>query len=80
MAALILAWVVAGCGPPQRATVRVEVVQTTADLRQALDRRADLTFAAAPPPAGLPVIRVDDAVRYQRIVGVAPRSRTPRPG
>ncbi len=51
---------------PQPGTV--EVVQTSADLSQRLTRLPDLPFAASPVP-GIPVINVDDAVRYQRIAG-----------
>jgi len=48
----------------------VEVVQTTADLRQHLQRLADQYFTSAAPKRGTPVITVDDRIRYQRVQGV----------
>lgn len=46
----------------------VQVVQTTANLRQHLTPLPDLWFAPG-RPRGVPVIRVDDHVRYQRVTG-----------
>jgi glucosylceramidase len=46
----------------------VRVVQTTADLRQRLSRNRGLRFGAL-GTRGLPVLHVDDHVRYQRITG-----------
>ncbi len=48
--------------------LRVEVVQTTADLSEHLTRLRDLHFGAAPVPGGR-TIHVEDAVRYQRMRG-----------
>ena len=47
----------------------VEVVQTSADLSQRLTHLRDLRFEQQ-LPTGIPVIDVDDGVRYQRIEGV----------
>lgn len=46
----------------------VEVVQTTADLSNAMTRLHDLSFSTQ-IPAGVPVIHVDDQLSYQRIEG-----------
>ena len=46
----------------------VKVVQTTANLAQALTRLPDLPFGG-PPPAGVPVIHVNDRISYQRVAG-----------
>ena len=46
----------------------VQVVQTTANLRQHLTPFPDLWFAPR-RPRGVPVIRVDDDVRYQQVTG-----------
>jgi glucosylceramidase len=46
----------------------VQVVQTTANLSERLTPLPDLEFGAA-PLGGLPVIYVDDQVRYQQIRG-----------
>jgi glucosylceramidase len=46
----------------------VEVIQSTATMSQRLARLPDLQFGAS-TPTGIPVIRVDDSVRYQRISG-----------
>ena len=47
----------------------VIVVQTSRDLSQHLERLPDRQFVAH-IPRGLPLIAVDDRVRYQRILGV----------
>jgi glucosylceramidase len=54
---------------PQAAGPFVEVVQTDASLSQHLTRLAEARFSKTSVGA-LPTIRVDDHVRYQRIVGV----------
>src|SRR5450755_418216 len=51
------------------AVAEVEVVQTTANLTEQLTRMPALAFGTV-SALGLPVIDVDDAARYQRIVGV----------
>lgn len=45
-----------------------EVIQTTADLRQALTVLPSEAFTAAPEP-GAAVLQVSDQTRYQRIIG-----------
>jgi glucosylceramidase len=55
----------AGCGS---STGGVEVAQTSLDLRQRVSRLPDLHFVAE-TPRGVPVIHVDDAARYQRVLG-----------
>ncbi len=69
--AAILAVVIvrAGSGSRDRPATTVEAVQTTADLVQHLTRLHDLQFGTGPAGAVL-MIHVDDAIRYQRIVGV----------
>ncbi len=52
-----------GVGP------EVEVTQTTADSSERLARLKNVSFAQ-PPPAGLPLITVDESQRYQRFTGV----------
>ena len=52
-----------GAGP------QVEVTQTTADFSERLARLRSVSFAG-PPPAGLPLITVDESQRYQRFTGV----------
>jgi len=47
----------------------VSVVQTTADLRQRLEPLASLHFSSAAPGKGTPIVRVDDARRYQTVSG-----------
>ncbi len=47
----------------------VESVVTSASLGQALSRQPDLAFSGPAPP-GVPVIHVNDSVRYQHIRGV----------
>ena len=49
--------------------VRVNVLETTADLSRRLSRLPDLTFRRG-VPKGLWVIHVNDTVRYQRVTGV----------
>lgn len=53
-----------------RAPFAVAVVQTTADLSQALTRLHDTRLALGRAPRGMPVIAVDDDQRYQRFIGV----------
>jgi glucosylceramidase len=48
---------------------RIEVVQTTASLHDALTRLPDARFSSR-RPGHVPVIHVDDRVRYQRVTGV----------
>ena len=48
---------------------QVEVTQTTADFSERLARLRSVSFAGA-PPAGLPLITVDESQRYQRFTGV----------
>jgi glucosylceramidase len=76
-AALVLATAIALSGTgvatatPHRSRPRpnVEVVQTTASLRDRLTRLPDLAFRSS--RAGrIPVIHVEDRVRYQRITGI----------
>jgi glucosylceramidase len=52
-----------GAGP------EVEVTQTTADFSERLARLRSVSFGG-PPPAGLPVITVDESQRYQHFTGV----------
>ena len=52
-----------GTGP------EVQVTQTTGDLSERLARLRGVSFAG-PPPAGLPLITVDESQRYQRFTGV----------
>src|SRR6476620_10798381 len=47
----------------------VQVVMTSANLSWRLSRLPDLTFATD-RPSGLPVVTVDDDIRYQRFTGV----------
>ena len=47
----------------------VEVTQTTADGSERLARLRSVSFAG-PPPAGLPLITVDERQRYQSFTGV----------
>jgi glucosylceramidase len=56
---------VSGGGP-----VGVQVVQTTADLSQALTRLPDARLSPGRAPRGPPVIAVEDTQRYQRFIGV----------
>jgi glucosylceramidase len=81
--ALVLVWPrPAGASPPPRAFAAspagavaartaqdVEVVQTAADLSQHLQRLPDLKFSTQ-APRHMPVIHVNDDVRYQRVHGV----------
>ena len=67
----MLAWI-----PAAEASVRrsadpgaVEIVQTSADLSQRLTALPALQFSAAPVARGLPVIDVNDRIRYQRVNG-----------
>ncbi|MHB8660199.1 MAG: glycoside hydrolase family 30 protein [Solirubrobacteraceae bacterium] len=46
----------------------IEVVQTSADLAQRMTRLPDLSWRQT-PPHGVPVIHVDERVRYQRLRG-----------
>jgi glucosylceramidase len=48
---------------------RVSVIQTSSDLAQALVSLPGLRFAPGAPTAGVPVIRVNDTVRYQQFTG-----------
>ncbi len=48
----------------------IHVFQTTNDLRQRLARVPDPWFRTGRIPRGTAVIHVDDATRYQRVVGV----------
>ena len=54
--------------PPR--TPRVSVIQTSADLTQGLVSLPGLQFAPGAPPLGVPVVRVNDTVRYQLFTGV----------
>ncbi len=67
----VLVLATTGCHSSARpsASGGVEVTQTSSRLRQYLKRLPDLRFGTR-PPAGVPVIRVDDNVRYQHVVGV----------
>ncbi len=67
--AAILAGALSGCSGHATAPVHVKVVQTTADLREALKRLPDLAFSRR-APGGVHTIHVDDSVRYQRVLGV----------
>jgi glucosylceramidase len=49
--------------------VPVEVVQTSAALAQALTRLPDTELRGGPPAPGLPMITVNDRVRYQHVKG-----------
>lgn len=66
LAAGLLLFVSAPFSSSRTEAPRVEVVQTSADLSQHLTRLADLQFRAS-TPRGLPVIHVDDRIRYQRV-------------
>lgn len=66
LAALLV--VLAGCDS-ESSRPAVEVVQTSRDLSQRLTRLADLRFETH-VAGGVPVVHVDDATRYQRVVGV----------
>lgn len=59
------------CGSkgPRRDGPRVEVVQTNHDLSERLSQLPDVHFVAQTPRA-LPIITVDDTVRYQRFAGL----------
>jgi glucosylceramidase len=63
--------VLAGCGHASRRVQdpSVEVVQTTQDLTYRLTRLPSLRFEAS-VPRRVPVIHVDDALEYQRVIGV----------
>ncbi len=50
--------------------LHVEVVQTSADLSDALTRLPDLQFTSTAPAAGTPVVGVNDSVHYQSFRGV----------
>lgn len=67
--ALAIAVLLGLSGASRPLATTVQVVQTTADLSQHLTRLADLRFGTL-ARRDMPVIDVDDAVRYQRIVGV----------
>ena len=54
---------------PNPAGPDVEVTQTTADFSERLARLRSVRFTA-PPPAGMPVITVDESQRYQPFTGV----------
>jgi glucosylceramidase len=47
----------------------VSVVQTSANLSQALSPLPAIQFTATPPATGVPVVAIDDAVGYQRVEG-----------
>jgi glucosylceramidase len=47
----------------------VGIVQTSADLAQALTTMPATQFSGAAPPPGVPVITVNDAVGYQQVEG-----------
>ena len=55
--------------PNNAAGPEVEVTQTTADGSERLARLRSVSFAGR-PPAGLPLITVDERQRYQRFTGV----------
>ncbi len=55
--------------PPANVAPTVQVTQTSHDLSQALSPVAQLRFSTK-QPSGVPVIKVADSARYQRIVGV----------
>jgi glucosylceramidase len=57
----------AGAGAPPPGPV--SVVETSANLIQALAPQPSVQFAAAPPVAGVPVVTINDGVTYQRIKG-----------
>jgi glucosylceramidase len=59
----------AAAHPPHRRGERVEVVQTTAGLYDRLTRLPDLEFRSSNSPR-IPVIHVEDRIRYQRITGI----------
>src|SRR3982074_3705368 len=64
----------AAIGPPvggvaAGAANNVEVVQTSADLSQHLQRMPDVQFSSG-RPRGVPVINVNDGIRYQKVRGV----------
>lgn len=50
-------------------TLSIEVVQTSADLSDALTRLPDLRFSSSSPDRGR-VIDVEDTVRYEKVTGV----------
>jgi glucosylceramidase len=56
-------------GGAPSAAAGVQVVMTSANLSWRLSRLPDLTFATD-RPSGLPVVTVDDDIRYQRFTGV----------
>ncbi|MGI8712499.1 MAG: glycoside hydrolase family 30 protein [Solirubrobacteraceae bacterium] len=69
--ATLVVWVVVQLGSADAGPwdLDVHVVQTSADLSQRLSRMPDRLLSGR-PPHGVPVIDVDDGVRYQRIQGV----------
>ena len=69
LALVALSLTLAACGGSTGEKQAVEVVQTTPSLSQHLTRLADVHFGARIAD-GLPVIRIDAALRYQRIIGV----------
>ena len=60
---------VTSSGEVRTAGPTVQVVETTRTLSERLARRPPVSFATADAARGLPVITVDDAQRYQRVVG-----------
>src|SRR5579863_567747 len=64
--------IVAGCAALASAVApgqSVAVYQTTPDLRQAMSARANLHFEKKTPSDNLPLITVDDGLRFQEIDG-----------
>jgi glucosylceramidase len=55
--------------PPAPVSLAVGVTLTTSDMSQALSAQPQLTFSST-APAGVPIVHVDDGVRYQTIKGM----------
>src|SRR6478752_4589812 len=72
VAAIVLALATAApaaAKAPERRAPSVHVVMTSANLSWRLSRLPDLRFGDD-EPSGVPIVTVDDGIRYQRFTGV----------
>jgi glucosylceramidase len=70
--AVLAIWIVSRleAADPAPWALDVHVVQTNADLSKRLSKMPDQLLATSTPPKGVPVIHVDEDVRYQKLHGV----------
>jgi glucosylceramidase len=69
---VLAVWVVTrlGAADPAPWDLDVHIVQTDADLSKRLSRMPDALMSSGTPPRGVPVIHINDGVRYQKLQGV----------